>query len=78
MKHWAAGVGGESARVTMHTRAAGSAWSSGTMRARQQLMLEQVAHEDAQRVAFGDQGQAHGDGLAGDHIAGRRSRPWAA
>ena len=78
MKHWAAGVGGESARVTMHTRAAGSAWSSGTMRkARQQLMLEQVAHEDAQRVAFGDQGQAYGDGLAGDHIAGG-GRPWAA
>ena len=73
MKHWAAGVGGESARVTMHTRAAGSAVQRHHAQgARQQLMLEQVAHEDAQRVAFGDQGQAYGDGLAGDHIAGRR------
>ncbi|KAG1446797.1 hypothetical protein G6F57_017225 [Rhizopus arrhizus] len=31
-KHWAAGVGGESARVRMDTRAAGSSCASGTMR----------------------------------------------
>ena len=77
MKHWAAGVGGESARVTMHTRAAGSAWSSGTMRKGRQLMLEQVAHEDAQRVAFGDQGQPTAMDWQGITSRGG-GRPWAA
>lgn len=73
MKNCAAGVGGESARVRIDTRAAGSGCASGNMHKDVGASTRcRPLRTKNHRVALVQYRQRDGDGLARNHVGGRR------